>query len=97
MNSSYLRHHRCTDSCHIHSRSGGHDPPEVGISQFVFLVLFCYSFFFKGYTGLAITVLSIATLLVTMQITARLGWDAVFRKESGLQRRNDLADQQSAS
>ena len=31
---------------------------EVGISQFVFLVLFSYSFFFKGYTGLAITVLS---------------------------------------
>ena len=55
---------------------------EVGISQFVFLVLFSYSFFFKGYTGLAITGLSIATLFVTMQITARLDWDAVFRKES---------------
>jgi hypothetical protein len=54
---------------------------EVGISQFVFLVLFSYSFFFKGYTGLAITALSIATLFIIMQITARLDWDAVFRKE----------------
>jgi hypothetical protein len=70
---------------------------EVGISQFVFLVLFSYSFFFKGYTGLAITVLSIATLFVTMQITARLDWNAAFRKESGLQRRNDVAEQPSAT
>ncbi len=54
---------------------------EIGISQFIFLVLFSYSFFFKGYTGLAITALSIATLFVTMQITARLDWDSVSRKE----------------
>jgi hypothetical protein len=55
---------------------------EVGISQLVFLVLFSYSFFFQGYTGLAITILCIATLFITMQITARLDWDAVFRKDS---------------
>jgi hypothetical protein len=55
---------------------------QVGISQFVFLVLFSYSFFFKGYTGLAITALSIATLFITMQITARLDWDAVFGKQN---------------
>jgi hypothetical protein len=51
---------------------------EVGISQFVFLVLFSYSFFFQGYTGLAITILCVATLFVTMQITAHLDWDKVF-------------------
>lgn len=54
---------------------------EVGISQLVFLVLFSYSFFFQGYTGLAITLLCVATLFVTMQITARLDWDAVFRRD----------------
>jgi inner membrane protein involved in colicin E2 resistance len=54
---------------------------DVGISQFVFLVLFSYSFFFQGYTGLAITALCIATLFVTMQITGRVDWDAVFGKE----------------
>jgi hypothetical protein len=55
---------------------------QVGISQLVFLVLFSYSFFFKGYTGLAITVLCVATLFIIMQITGRLDWDAVFRKDS---------------
>jgi inner membrane protein involved in colicin E2 resistance len=54
---------------------------EVGISQFVFLVLFSYSFFFQGYTGLAITLLCVATLFVTMQITARFDWEAVFRND----------------
>jgi inner membrane protein involved in colicin E2 resistance len=54
---------------------------DVGISQFVFLVLFSYSFFFQGYTGLAITALCISTLFVTMQITGRVDWDAVFGKE----------------
>ncbi len=54
---------------------------EVGVSQFVFLVLFSYSYFFQGYTGLAITILCIATLFITMQITARLDWDAVFKKD----------------
>ena len=70
---------------------------EVGISQFVFLVLFSYSFFFKGYTGLAITALSIATLFITMQITARLDWDAVFRKERRLPQADKLDGTQPAS
>lgn len=61
---------------------------EIGLSQFVFLVLFSYSFFFQGYTGLAITILCVATLFITMQITAHLDWDAVFgnggpREEGG--------------
>ncbi|MEW6352021.1 MAG: inner membrane CreD family protein [Thermodesulfobacteriota bacterium] len=54
---------------------------EVGISQFVFLVLFSYSFFFKGYTGLTITVLGIVMLFLMMQITGRVDWEAVFSKE----------------
>jgi hypothetical protein len=65
---------------------------QVGISQLVFLVLFSYSFFFKGYTGLAITVLCIATLFIIMQITGRLDWDAVFRKDS-LGPRGDKLDE----
>jgi len=44
---------------------------EAGIAQFVFLVLFSYAFFFKGFTGLAITIGSIITLFAVMQITAR--------------------------
>lgn len=55
---------------------------QVGISQFVFLVLFSYTFFFKGYTGLSITILSIITLFVAMQLTARVNWDEVFAGSS---------------
>jgi len=52
---------------------------EVGVSQFVYLVLFSYTFFFEGFTGLAITILCIVTLFVVMQITGRMDWEAIFR------------------
>jgi len=70
---------------------------EVGVSQFVFLVLFSYSFFFKGYTGLAITILGIATLFIVMQITARMDWDAVFGTDSPGSPRGELGEAHSAS
>lgn len=47
---------------------------EAGISQFIYLVLFSYAFFFKGFTGLAITIGSILTLFVVMQMTGRVRW-----------------------
>ena len=47
---------------------------QMGISQLVYLVLFSFTFFWKGFTGLAITVGAIATLFVIMQITGRLDW-----------------------
>jgi inner membrane protein involved in colicin E2 resistance len=51
---------------------------ETGISQFVYLVLFSYTFFLTGYTGLAITILCIVTLFVVMQITGRINWQKQF-------------------
>lgn len=53
---------------------------EVGISQFVYLVLFSYTFFFEGYTGLVVTIMCIVTLFVVMQFTGRVDWEATFRK-----------------
>jgi hypothetical protein len=50
----------------------------AGTAQLVYLVLFSYAFFFKGLTGLAITIGAIATLFVLMQATARMKWDEVF-------------------
>jgi inner membrane protein involved in colicin E2 resistance len=50
----------------------------AGTAQLVYLVLFSYAFFFKGLTGLAITIGAIATLFVLMQVTARVNWTAVF-------------------
>jgi Inner membrane protein CreD len=51
---------------------------EAGIAQFVYLVLFSFSFFFEGYTGLAITIGAIVTLFVAMQMTGRVDWSRRF-------------------
>ncbi|MDT0631650.1 inner membrane CreD family protein [Rubrivirga sp. S365] len=53
---------------------------EVGGAQAVYLVAFAATFFLEGFTGLAITLLSVATLFVTMQATGRLDWEAVLAK-----------------
>ncbi len=53
---------------------------EIALSQFVFLVLFSYSFFFEGFTGLAITIGSVLTLAFFMVKTARVDWDKVFER-----------------
>ncbi|MEM6784322.1 MAG: inner membrane CreD family protein [Bacteroidota bacterium] len=55
---------------------------EVGAAQGVYLVVFAFTFFLDGFTGLAVTGLSIATLFVAMQATGRLDWESVFAKPS---------------
>ena len=55
---------------------------EIALSQLVYLVLFSYTFFFEGYTGLAITILCICTLFVVMQFTGKVDWDKVFAKRN---------------
>jgi inner membrane protein involved in colicin E2 resistance len=47
---------------------------EAGLTQFLYLVLFSYAFFFKGFTGLTITIGAILTLFVAMQLTGRIRW-----------------------
>jgi hypothetical protein len=51
---------------------------EAGLAQFVFLVLFSFSFFLNGFTGLAITLGCIVTLFIAMQVTARVQWRELF-------------------
>jgi len=51
---------------------------HAGLAQLVFLVLFSYSFFFEGYTGLTIAIGAVVTLFVLMQLTARVDWNAAF-------------------
>jgi inner membrane protein involved in colicin E2 resistance len=51
---------------------------EAGGAQFLYLVLFSYAFFFKGFTGLAITIGSILTLFAVMQTTGRINWREKF-------------------
>jgi hypothetical protein len=52
----------------------------AGVAQLVYLVLFSYAFFFKGLTGIAITVGAVATLFVLMQATARINWSEIFAR-----------------
>lgn len=51
---------------------------EAGLTQLVYLVMFSYAFFFEGFTGLTITIGSILTLFVVMQMTGRINWEEKF-------------------
>ena len=55
---------------------------EAGIAQFIYLVLFSYAFFFKGFTGLAVTIGAILTLFVVMQATGRINWTNQFSRST---------------
>lgn len=54
---------------------------EAGLAQVVYLVLFSYAFFLKGFTGLAVTIGSILTLFVVMQMTGRIRWAERFNQK----------------
>ena len=58
---------------------------EAGLAQLTYLVLFSYAFFFKGFSGLAVTIGSIITLFIVMQLTARIRWSEIFAKKSAVQ------------
>lgn len=49
---------------------------EAGLAQLVYLVGFSLAHFFDGFTGLTVTVLSIVTLFLLMQLTGRIRWGA---------------------
>ena len=55
---------------------------EAGVAQLIYLVLFSYAFFWKGFTGLAITVISIITLFVVMQATGKIRWSDKFARRA---------------
>ncbi len=49
----------------------------AALGQMFYLVLFSYSFFLEGMTGLTVTIGSVLTLAVLMSLTARLDWNRV--------------------
>jgi hypothetical protein len=59
-------------------RSVGTTLATFGVPMLVYLVLFSSTFFWEGYTGLAIAVLAVLTLFVIMQITGRVRWEEAF-------------------
>ena len=50
----------------------------AGGAQLLYLVLFSLAFFLDGYTGLTITIFSVLTLFVVMQLTGRIDWAEKF-------------------
>lgn len=52
--------------------------PAALAGQLFYLVLFSYSFFIDGMTGLTITIGAILTLALLMRLTAKVDWAAVF-------------------
>jgi inner membrane protein involved in colicin E2 resistance len=61
----------------------GRDPvvAEAAVGQVLFLVLFTYSFFFEGFTGLAVTIGSVVTLAYFMAKTGRVDWGEAFARK----------------
>ena len=57
---------------------------EAGLAQLMYLVLFSYAFFFKGFSGLAVTIGSILTLFVVMQLTGRIRWSERFASRAAV-------------
>jgi hypothetical protein len=55
---------------------------ELAVSQLVFLVLFSFTFFFEGLTGLAIAIGSVITLGYFMARTGHVDWFTVFGRKS---------------
>jgi hypothetical protein len=49
---------------------------EAAAAQLVYLIGFSLAHFWEGFTGLAVTILSILTLFLLMQLTGRIRWGA---------------------
>ena len=63
---------------------------EAALAQLVYLVMFSYAFFLKGFTGLAITIGSVITLFVAMQVTGRIRWTEKFSLKPAEQTAGEL-------
>lgn len=53
------------------------------LGQAFFLVLFSYSFFLEGVTGLVVSLGAVVTLAILMRVTAHVDWDLVFADTRG--------------
>jgi hypothetical protein len=68
-------------SRYLRAALGSKFPWKVAfLGQLLYLILFSYSFFIDGMTGLTVTVGSILTLGALMKVTAKTNWNEVFNK-----------------
>ncbi|MCL2295119.1 MAG: inner membrane CreD family protein [Spirochaetes bacterium] len=49
------------------------------IIQFIYLIVFSFSFFFAGTTGVIVTICAVVTLFILMQATGKINWDDKFK------------------
>ncbi|MFT5468197.1 MAG: hypothetical protein ACI8UO_003305 [Verrucomicrobiales bacterium] len=63
---------------YIRAVTGWRGAAIAAAAQFAYMVLFSYSFFFDGLSGLTITIGAIATLALLMWLTAKLDWRELF-------------------
>ncbi|QIF05612.1 inner membrane CreD family protein [Roseimicrobium sp. ORNL1] len=66
-------------SGYLHAVAGKSISIIAVTAQFAYMVLFSYSFFFDGFTGLTLTITAVATLALLMIATAKVNWEEVFR------------------
>jgi hypothetical protein len=62
---------------------------EAALAQLLYMVGFSLAHFWEGFTGLTVTVLSIVTLFVLMQLTGRVRWSEVFARPTRASGTND--------
>ncbi len=55
---------------------------EAGLAQMIYLVGFSLAHFWDGLTGLTVTVLSILTVFLLMQLTGRIRWSEVLARRA---------------
>ncbi|MCC6488640.1 MAG: inner membrane CreD family protein [Candidatus Hydrogenedentes bacterium] len=66
---------------YLYAALRGRFPWKIAIAgQLFFLVLFSYTFFLEGVTGLTVAIGSVVTLAILMKVTAHLDWDEVFAR-----------------
>ncbi len=66
-------------TAYLYAALGRDFPWKLAVAgQLFFLVLFSYSFFIKGFTGLTVAIGSVVTLATLMKITAHVNWDELF-------------------
>ena len=66
---------------YLRSALGGRFPMRAAIGgQLFLLVLFSYTFFIDGMTGLTVAIGSVITLAVLMRVTAHTDWEGLFQR-----------------
>jgi len=63
-------------NCYLWRAAGARFARISAIAQFAYMVLFSYSFFFDGLTGISIALGAVVTLALLMAFTAKVDWDS---------------------